>query len=154
LKLYFNNIIYILFLIEFSNVEKDLLMNPKDWMPGEIVTIFNSFILKRLYSENLQGSFGDVFPVLDLYDNLKMMVKRAIDQKEDSKISQQHREDSIKKESLILLTLPPHPNIVEIYMVEKIYGTYHIFMEYVEGGLTLASLIYDDNHYSQKREWT
>ncbi len=121
-------------------MERDLLINSRDWLPGKEVTIFNSYRYKRLFSETLEGGFGSVFPVLELNNNLKMMVKRAVDQKENNEISQQDIDNTIKRESLILLTLPPHPNVVESYLVAKIYGKYHIFMEYVIDGNILLIL--------------
>jgi serine/threonine-protein kinase len=126
----------------------------RQWKIGEKIKILDTYEFERTDFKESEGGFGNVFVVVEPYykRNLFLMVKVARDEDVSLAIKQKDLDSSIKKEAKILLTLPPHPNIVESCIVQKIYGKYHIFMELVEDG-NLAQLIYDDNRSFQKKGW-
>jgi serine/threonine protein kinase/Tfp pilus assembly protein PilF len=115
------------------------------WKIREKVVIFNTFAFERMNSDNKyysDGEFGNLFPVVERNYDFDMMVKVAKENVLDG--NQEYLESSIKKESKILLIIPSHPNIIESFMVVKLFGKYHIFMELVGGG-NLAQLIKNDS---------
>ena len=80
-----------------------------------------------------------------------MAVKRA--GKTDLQFNDETKINALRREAYALLTLPPHPYIVESYIVDRIKGDYHIFMEDVIGG-NLESLIDRDLQSGSMRNWT
>lgn len=119
-------------------------------LPGETLTLFNSRKFRRTDDHEAGGFFGEVFKVIDLESGIHMMVKRPKDQNPQLSANLDVADEAIKREALAILRLPPHPLIVESYMVQNIKGKYHIFMELVEDG-DLSSLV---NEYAiAKREF-
>lgn len=120
--------------------------NKPIWKVGESIKLFNTYWFKQINSVGVSGGFGEVFPVFQSENNLTMMLKRA---RENGICAR----SSILKETKILLTLPPHPNILESFIVHNIHnGSYHIFTEYADGG-SLNDFIRQNHNLSIQKIW-
>src|SRR5687767_10973912 len=139
--------------MEISN-QKDTMVAESiyDWQPNETITLFNSLRFKRLIHDEMKRACGELFQIVNLVNNIKMVAKKAGGYDPKTGLLEKYKEDILKREAFVILTLPPHPNVVESYMVEKVKGKYHIFMEYVNGG-DLRSFIEGDRHVNRTRKW-
>ena len=115
------------------------------WDIGETIKILNSFSFTRLNLPGDSGGCGQVFPAYEPINDMIMMVKKAGDRDIYSR-------SSIEIEAKTLLMLPPHPHVLESFIVHKIYGDFHIFTEYMKGG-NLYDLIQRDKLSSIPRKW-
>ena len=127
-------------------------INTNDYYPWSIggrITIFDSFVFERIdknavkdnyektrynhLPEITSGGMGKIFFVRELLSNDLMVIK--IPKKNKRFIEKNKRFiDKFANEAKILLTIKPHINIVECFVVETLFDKLHIFMECVEGG--------------------
>ncbi len=121
------------------------------WENGETVTLFNGRNFKREDSKGAGGYFGDTFKVIDVASEIPMIVKRASNRDSHSTANDTAKDDALKREAFTILTLPPHPNIVQSSIVAEIKGNYHIFMELVSGG-DLTSFLKEYTKMNKKLE--
>ncbi len=97
------------------------------WEVGEAIKIFKTYTFTRIEWPEKGGGYGVLIPVFEPINTIMMMAKRA-------KADEIDATSTIRKEAKILLMLPPHANVLESFIVQKIKGTYHIFTEYIDGG--------------------
>lgn len=124
-----------------------------NWEPGEVISLFNGRKFKRVGRNETSGRFGTLFEVIDVASDVRMMVKRVSNNDPRLTIDDATKEEALKREAFTLLTLPPHPNIVQSSIVANIRGNYHIFMEFVDSG-DLSSLLKEYARVNKKIEWS
>lgn len=111
------------------------------WSIGVRRTIFDSFVFERVdkiavkdkyenteyhdLPEVTSGGMGNIFFARELFSDHIMVVKTP---------KKKYSKNKFANEAKILLTIKPHSNIVECFVIETLFNTLHIFMEYVEGG--------------------
>ena len=83
-----------------------------------------------------------VFLIKNVKSNELLVAKAALVTGQINSIQYENKK-FIDKEARVLLTLPPHTNIVNCFLVERIGGRLHVFMEYIEEG-TLEDWIKKD----------
>ncbi len=124
-----------------------------NWEPGETITLFNGQKFKRLDRNEAGGYFGTLFDVVHTASSVRMKVKRASNNDPQSTANDEAKDEALKREGFTILTVPPHPNIVQGFIVAKIKGNYHIFMELVSGG-DLTSFLKECTRINKKLEWS
>jgi hypothetical protein len=91
-----------------------------NWKVGETIKLFKTFSFSRIEGPKKGGGFGELFPVYEPKNDIIMMAKKA-------NVNEIIATSMIRKEAKILLMLPPHANVLESFVVQKINGTCHIF---------------------------
>lgn len=119
----------------------------KQWEDGNDKQILNLFTFKKVKNLDSSGNMSDIFLVTSVDNNQKYIVKKP----KIAEIINENNDNikSINEELKILLTIPHHQNVVECFLVDRINGLPHIFMEYVDGG-DLSDWI---NRNKQNKEW-
>lgn len=106
--------------------------NTLEWRPGEVVTLFESLDFERVGANDLGGYFGKVFLVQELNHKIRMIAKSVGERKDQ--VDKINAIEAFKREAYALLNLPPHPNIVQSFIVHRVKRNDYIFMEHVDGG--------------------
>ena len=71
-----------------------------------------------------------VFLIKNVKSNELLVAKAALVTGQINSIQYENKK-FIDKEARVLLTLPPHTNIVNCFLVERIGGRLHVFMGYI-----------------------
>ncbi|MDR4490043.1 MAG: protein kinase family protein [Candidatus Nitrosocosmicus sp.] len=120
-----------------------------EWNPGEIVPLFESLQFERIDNESKGGAFGKLYKVKELNLGITMAAKSPGEG--DEHIQEAVKKEAFMREAYALLTLPPHPNVVESYIVTKVKDKFYIFMEFMDGGNLLDYLLSLSN--SSTKNW-
>lgn len=105
----------------------------EDWKNGDDITFFDSFTFTKIRKLRDKGGYGEIYLVNLKTTNDQFVVKKPLLQSV-SDITDLERLRAIKKEARIMLTIPEHVNIVDCFLVDRVKGVTHVFMEYYEGG--------------------
>ena len=99
---------------------------------AERFQIFDSFIFEKI-KDLAETDMSKVFLIKNVKSNELLVAKAALVTGQINSIQYENKK-FIDKEARVLLTLPPHTNIVNCFLVERIGGRLHVFMEYIEEG--------------------
>jgi len=102
---------------------------PKTETPAPRPCTFGKYSILR---ELGRGAMGEVVEAIDLTDGRRVAVKRPFCRRGGRAVTAQD-EERFLREAKLLLSLPRHPNLVEIYESGKQDGQCYIAMEVVDG---------------------
>lgn len=79
-----------------------------------------------------RGAMGEVVEAIDLTDGRRVAVKRPFSRRGSRPVTPQD-EERFLREAKLLMSLPRHPNLVEVYESGRLDGQCYIAMEVVDG---------------------
>ncbi len=79
-----------------------------------------------------RGAMGEVLEAIDLTDGRRVALKRPFSRRGGRPVTAQD-EERFLREARLLLSLPRHPNLVEVYESGRLEGQCYIAMEVVDG---------------------
>src|SRR5215204_2166617 len=90
----------------------------KKWELDQKRIIFDSFTFEKIKEKNNRGSMGNV-SIVTLIGSNELFVLKSPSTLDISEFDYDTNKEAINKEAKILLTIPPHPHIIECFLVER-----------------------------------